>query len=154
MIADENSIVIIPFIVLKELDKLKMRADDSVSSNAKRAIRYIYQNLKDEHRRFVGMCAGNHSNDAMKHTLFITVYCLRYFGYVSLAGQSATEDRRHIIDVDSPDDRILNCCIQLKDNHNLVSLLSSDKNLCCKAKSSGINIVTPRECNEHFDTQD
>lgn len=72
----------------------------------------------------------------------------------SYTGQSATDDRNHIIEITNPDDKILNCCIQLKEHRNQVALLSQDKNLCCKAKASGINIITPRMCNELFDKKD
>lgn len=106
-------------MVLQELDRLKHKNKNTTADLAKRAIHFIYVNLKREHPRFVG--------------------------------QSALEDCRHLIEIESPDDKILNCCLQLKSSSKKVILLSDDKNLCCKAKSSGIDIRTSRMCNEKYD---
>lgn len=48
--------MLIPFVVLQELDQLKRRNgnSDSVSSKASRAIRYIYDELKSKNPRLQG----------------------------------------------------------------------------------------------------
>lgn len=50
--------ILIPFVVLQELDQLKRRNgdNDSVSSKASRAIRYIYDELKSKNPRLQGDC--------------------------------------------------------------------------------------------------
>lgn len=47
--------MLIPFVVLQELDKLKHRnGDNSLSSKASRAIQYIYEQLKSKNPRLQG----------------------------------------------------------------------------------------------------
>lgn len=53
-VADGSSTLVIPYMVLQELDKLKMKGGDSVAEQSKRAIHFIYVTLKDSHKRFVG----------------------------------------------------------------------------------------------------
>lgn len=50
--------MLIPFVVLQELDQLKRRNgdDNSVSARASRAIRYIYDELKSKNPRLQGNC--------------------------------------------------------------------------------------------------
>lgn len=69
-------------------------------------------------------------------------------------GQSATDDCRHLIEILCPDDKILNCCLQLKELGSHVILLSNDKNLSIKAKVNHVNILTSRLCNEKYDNDD
>lgn len=66
------------------------------------------------------------------------------------AGQKATEDNEHIISVSSADDKILNCCLQLKGQSKEVILVTNDINLSNKALLSGIEAITSKQCLEKF----
>lgn len=51
-----------------------------------------------------------------------------------MIGQSAVESlQKQIISVDSGDDEILNCCLQIQEKTKKIILLSNDKNLRNKA---------------------
>lgn len=67
-----------------------------------------------------------------------------------IIGQKATEDKTHEIDVASQDDRVLNCCIQLKNKSIDIILATNDKNLANKALSEKIEAITSQECLERF----
>lgn len=60
------------------------------------------------------------------------------------------EDKSHVIDVTSPDDKILNCCLQLKNQQKDIILVTNDKNLAAKALLNEIEAITSRECLERF----
>lgn len=90
-----------PYIVLKELDKLKIRDDKSVAFSARRANDYVSKCLFDKDN--------------------------------FLVGQSALERQNHLIDIDSADDEIVNCLLQIKFTTKNVILLTNDKNLMSKA---------------------
>lgn len=62
-----------------------------------------------------------------------------------ILGQKATEDHQHIIHIDSPDDRILNCCLQLANQSLDIILLTNDRNLDNKAATSGIRTLSSEE---------
>lgn len=97
--------IFLPYMVLKELDKLKTRASASsehdVGQSARRANDFISKCLaaKDEF----------------------------------LAGQSALDRQNYLIEIDSADDEIVNCLLQIKQKTNKVILLTHDKNLMSKA---------------------
>lgn len=57
-------------------------------------------------------------------------------------GQKAIEDKDPIINVKSDDDRILNCCLQLKNRSSDVILLTNDINLSTKARLNDIEAIT------------
>ncbi|XP_037937170.1 transcriptional protein SWT1-like [Teleopsis dalmanni] len=59
-----------------------------------------------------------------------------------LQAQSVVEDRRHLIDITSADDRIINCCLQIKENVENVILLTEDVNLQNKALCSDLVATT------------
>lgn len=61
------------------------------------------------------------------------------------AGQGAVDHRRHIIDIDSADDKILNCCLQVKQNASRVVLLTNDVNLSNKALASGVESISSKQ---------
>lgn len=63
-----------------------------------------------------------------------------------LQGQKAADDKVHVIDVASPDDRILNCCLQFKNRLMDIILVTNDKNLSNKALLNGIETINSREC--------
>lgn len=60
------------------------------------------------------------------------------------------EDKAHVIDVTSPDDKILNCCLQLVNQSMDIILVTNDKNLSNKALLNGIEAITSRGCLERF----
>lgn len=63
-------------------------------------------------------------------------------------GQSAIEDKNHLIDVKSNDDKILNCCLQLVKQSKKVILVTNDLNLTNTAKFSDIETITQKRCME------
>lgn len=65
--------------------------------------------------------------------------------YLVIAGQKATEDHQLSITASNSDDRILNCCIQLRSQSLDVILLTNDKNLSSKTMSSDIKSLTSKE---------
>ena len=93
--------IFLPYIVLNELDRLKIR-DGDVARLARRSIAFIDECFKQ--------------NDS-----FFT-------------GQSAEESvKNQLIPIDSGDDEILNCCLQIQKNTRKIILLTNDKNLRNKA---------------------
>jgi len=54
--------------------------------------------------------------------------------------QSAVEEAEHLIEVDCPDDSIVNCCLQLSEQVPNMMLLTNDANLRLKANASGIQV--------------
>lgn len=60
-------------------------------------------------------------------------------------GQSSQDNMKNLIDIVGPDDRILNCCLQLKAKQNEVLLLTNDINLGNKAMASSIQTSTSKE---------
>lgn len=67
----------------------------------------------------------------------------------NLFGQSSLDDGNHLITIDSPDDRILNCCLQFhtKGYKKNLLLLSNDVNLRNKALVSDIQAASHRKLN-------
>ncbi|TDG49361.1 hypothetical protein AWZ03_004229 [Drosophila navojoa] len=59
-----------------------------------------------------------------------------------IEAQSALEDADQLIDIDSGDDSIINCCLQLKEQLDLMILLTNDNNLRLKALASSIRVAT------------
>ncbi|KAM8720395.1 hypothetical protein ACLKA7_006444 [Drosophila subpalustris] len=107
-LAETNgSMLFIPYIVIKELDKLKdRRSEDSLKRTAAiRAIHYL--------------------NEKFDNSL-------------KIQAQSALEEAEHLIEVDSPDDSIVNCCLQLMAQVPHLTLLTNDANLRLKANASSI----------------
>ncbi|TDG43330.1 hypothetical protein AWZ03_010239 [Drosophila navojoa] len=105
----KGSMLYIPYIVIKELDKLKDRRSDN-DRNRKSAIRAIhYLNKKFD--------------ESLK-----------------IQAQSALEEATHLIEVDCPDDSIVNCCLQLQSQVPHLMLLTNDNNLRLKANASAIQV--------------
>ncbi|XP_030566348.1 transcriptional protein SWT1-like [Drosophila novamexicana] len=59
-----------------------------------------------------------------------------------IEAQSALEDAQQLIDIDSADDNIINCCLQLKAELQHMMLLTNDNNLRLKAVASSIRVST------------
>ncbi|EDW62479.1 transcriptional protein SWT1 [Drosophila virilis] len=104
-----GSMLYIPYIVIKELDKLKDRRDDNELKRlaAIRAIRYLNKKFDES---------------------------------LKIQGQSALEEADHLIEVDCPDDSIVNCCLQLQTQVPHLMLLTNDNNLRLKANASAIQV--------------
>ncbi|KAI5642748.1 PIN domain-containing protein [Phthorimaea operculella] len=58
-----------------------------------------------------------------------------------IKGQSLRDANSHIYPCESPDDEILNCCLQQAERGKSVILLSNDKNLCNKAAINGVKCI-------------
>ncbi|XP_055911469.1 transcriptional protein SWT1 [Eupeodes corollae] len=107
----DGTVIYIPYCVLQELDKLKIRSpSESIKTRATRAIHYI--NKAFEKR--------------IQH----------------IQAQSSSDENKHLIKVTSPDDSILNCCLQVKEHIDNVMLLTEDINLRNKALCSDILVST------------
>lgn len=148
-------------MVLAELDRLKHREKKaSLKLNAIRAIDYIYDQMKSKNPRL----QGNFTFLIKIVFVLITVssyfyqnFCFHYLKKTTeeikycepfhfISGQKATKDGDHIIEINSPDDRILNCCLQLKNQSKNVTLITNDKNLSIKAIFNGVHTVTAKKC--------
>lgn len=117
-------VIIVPYIVLQELDKIKSRFESkftSLSTKAKSAIHYLNAKLKDHHKQF--------------------------------CGQSAKDDANKLISITSQDDDIVNCLLQVKEKaKDTVILLSNDKNLRNKVLVTGINSYSTSELDMNKDS--
>ncbi|EDW07758.1 transcriptional protein SWT1 [Drosophila mojavensis] len=105
----KGSMLYIPYIVIKELDKLKERRSDN-DRKRKPAIRAIH-----------------YLNKKFDETL-------------KIQAQSALEEANHLIEVDCPDDSIVNCCLQLQSQVPHLMLVTNDNNLRLKANASAIQV--------------
>ncbi|KAL0478389.1 transcriptional protein Swt1 [Acrasis kona] len=111
----KDTIIVIPFMVLMELDGLKKSRQPLVAQSARVAIDYL-----DKHF------------DKVRNASKLTV--------PSIVGQRASDEmsvKERGLPNNCPDDRILNCCLYFKDkvinkNQNIY-LLTNDKNLRVKA---------------------
>ncbi|XP_043949516.1 uncharacterized protein LOC108023169 isoform X2 [Drosophila biarmipes] len=104
-----GSMLYIPYIVIKELDKLKGQrpSEDPKRLIAVRAIRYLNTKFDES---------------------------------LEIQAQSAVEEAEHLIEVDCPDDSIVNCCLQLSEQVPHMMLLTNDANLRLKANASDIRV--------------
>ncbi|XP_016986943.1 uncharacterized protein LOC108049991 [Drosophila rhopaloa] len=104
-----GSMLYIPYIVIKELDKLKGQhhGDDPKRLIAVRAIRYLNTKFDES---------------------------------LEIQAQSAVDEAEHLIEVDCPDDSIVNCCLQLQQQVPNMMLLTNDANLRLKANASAIQV--------------
>lgn len=111
-----HPVIIVPYVVLQELDSLKMRTqNETISRTASQSIHFINRRFSEKHS--------------------------------ALLGQSSLDDGQRLITIDSADDRILNCCLQLRAKgytNNLV-LLSNDLNLRNKALVSDIAAISHKK---------
>ncbi|XP_064188186.1 transcriptional protein SWT1 isoform X7 [Anguilla rostrata] len=108
-------VILIPWVVMQELDALK---DGKLSSNVKHlarpAVHYIYSALKSQEPRLWGQS-------------------------MQLASQ-----RIYGLDAENNDDRVLHCCLQYQGLYPGAALLlcTNDKNLCSKALLSGVKALS------------
>ncbi|XP_071384822.1 transcriptional protein SWT1 isoform X2 [Centroberyx affinis] len=113
-------VVLIPWVVLQELDSLKMRNRLSDSHQAGEAhlacpaIKYIYSSLKSREPRLWGQS-------------------------MQQAAQSS-----YGLTTENNDDRVLQCCLQYQSLYPECALIlcTNDKNLCCKALLSGVKALS------------
>ncbi|KAL9883964.1 uncharacterized protein ACN427_011006 isoform 1-T3 [Glossina fuscipes fuscipes] len=108
----EGTVLFIPYCVLQELDRLKHRSGSQEGVKTL-AIRAIkYLNEKFESKS------------------------------LHLQAQNAIDERKHLIDVSSPDDSIINTCLQVKKHIKNVLFLTEDVNLRNKSICNNILVST------------
>ena len=100
-------ILVVPYIVLQELDNIKTRnSDDNLGTIARKSVLFLNAMFKKKDQR--------------------------------VQGQSAMQAKNRIIEIENPDDNIINCCLQITERirnsaQTGVILLSNDNNLRNKA---------------------
>ncbi|XP_051953898.1 transcriptional protein SWT1-like [Xyrauchen texanus] len=107
--------LLIPWVVLQELDSLKSgRLSSKVEDKARPAVQYIYCCLKNQEPRLMGQS-------------------------MQLASQAVCETG-----VVNNDDRVLQCCLQYQAlyQEGALVLCTNDKNLCSKALFSGVKALS------------
>ncbi|XP_014237391.1 transcriptional protein SWT1-like [Trichogramma pretiosum] len=110
-ILDSNSekfgrpFIVIPWTVIEELDYIKENKNRShqLRSQARKAVDLLNKHFSSKHPRFLGQTPEDVQRNNQK------------------------------FEIDCPDDRILQTCLQVRDYSRSVVLLSYDKNLCNKA---------------------
>jgi predicted ribonuclease YlaK len=106
-------IVYVPWTVLRELDVLKsFSKNPQVASSARKATNVLLQHFEARNPRLCGQ-SGKQEKAASKE-----------------------------FDAESPDDRILQSCLQLRttNHHKKVELFTKDRNLAVKAAVSGVTL--------------
>ncbi|CAL8306666.1 unnamed protein product [Lota lota] len=115
-------VVLVPWVVLQELDSLKnsKRPEGSVAHLAAPAVHFIYSCLKRQEPRLWGQSM-----------------------------QQASEGNRRL-NAENNDDRILQCCLQYQMLHpgSALILCTNDKNLCSKALLSGVRALCKADLQE------
>lgn len=66
-------------------------------------------------------------------------------------GQTAVEDKNHLITIQNNDDRILNCCLQLREQSKKVILVTNDIHLLNKGRINEVESITIKKCLEKFE---
>ncbi|KAI8341577.1 PIN domain-containing protein [Blakeslea trispora] len=117
-LADENPsnlLVILPWVVIRELDGLKNSGNDSdVRASARKAMRFLELHLRDKSASLRGQKMNEVSNQAINHSRDV-----------------------------KGDDRILDCCIYFQQlTQRRILLLSNDRNLCIKVMVHEIDSVS------------
>lgn len=75
------------------------------------------------------------------------------YAIVFVLAQTALEERDHYIDVNSADDSIINCCLQVKSHVPNLLLLTEDVNLRNKAICNSIMVSTKSDLiSKRYDT--
>ncbi|XP_055845247.1 transcriptional protein SWT1 [Episyrphus balteatus] len=106
-----GTVIYVPYCVLQELDKLKVRSpSESIKTRSARAIKFFNKAFETKSE--------------------------------NIQAQSSGDENRHLIKVKSPDDSILNCCLQVKQHIDNVLLLTEDINLRNKAMCSDVLVAT------------
>ncbi|CAJ1060972.1 transcriptional protein SWT1 isoform X1 [Xyrichtys novacula] len=111
-----SPVVLIPWVVLQELDSLKQEngLSGSVAHRARPAISYIYNSLKSREPRLWGQSM-----------------------------QQAAKSKNDL-KTENNDDRVLQCCLQYQSLYPGCALIlcTDDKNLCSKALLSGVKALS------------
>ncbi|XP_029002242.1 transcriptional protein SWT1 [Betta splendens] len=119
-------VILIPWVVLQELDSLKNRKhlSHSVEHLATPAISFIYNCLKSREPYLWGQSM-----------------------------QQATESR-YGLNAENNDDRVLQCCLQYQSLYPGCALIlcTNDKNLCSKALLSGVKALSQKDLKEELGT--
>ncbi|XP_036377964.1 transcriptional protein SWT1 [Megalops cyprinoides] len=108
-------IILIPWVVMQELDALKSgKLSSDVVHKARPAVHFIYTSLKNQEPRLWGQSMQQAAR-----------------GFCGL-------------NAESNDDRVLQCCLQYQGLYPGVTLIlcTNDKNLCSKALLSGVKAVS------------
>ncbi|XP_010870792.2 transcriptional protein SWT1 [Esox lucius] len=117
--------VLVPWVVLQELDSLKngKRLSSSVAQLATPAVHYIYTCLKTQKPRLWGQS-------------------------MQQASQSS-----YGLNAENNDDRVLQCCLQYQSLYpeRAVILCTNDKNLCSKAILSGVKALSKTDLVDEVD---
>ena len=119
--------LIVPWVVLQELDGLKMANKTSCGNNAQLAIKFLNEQLKRKEKSLIkGEIDAN-------------------------SGQTSNTQK---LTIKSNDDKILDCCLRMNNEYNMdqyrVILLSNDRNLQNKALVYNISSYSINEFNNQF----
>ncbi|XP_073975108.1 swt1 RNA endoribonuclease isoform X3 [Rhodnius prolixus] len=107
-----ESIIVIPWQVLKELDCLKMKKESHISTAARKAVSFLLE------------CTTCHSPNVVWQT----------------QQQAAKHCQEFYVEI--PDDHIIKCCIQLISTGHNVVLISNDNNLRLKSSVYNITTIS------------
>ncbi|XP_070817099.1 transcriptional protein SWT1 isoform X2 [Chaetodon trifascialis] len=115
-------VVLIPWVVLQEMDSLKKNLSGSVAHLAVHAISYIYNSLKSRKPHIWGQSM-----------------------------QQAAKSRNGL-NAENNDDRVLQCCLQYQSLYPDCALIlcTNDKNLCSKALLSGVRAFSKNDLEAEF----
>ncbi|CAI8012595.1 Transcriptional protein SWT1 [Geodia barretti] len=105
-------VLVIPWIVMQELDKHKSRGNDRLAGKARKAIRLLFSCFTSNHHR------------------------------VRCQTMEETQTEVNNVSIANNDDRILHCCLlyqtKTQGHSGIVVLFSNDINLCSKALGNGV----------------
>ncbi|XP_076580451.1 transcriptional protein SWT1 isoform X2 [Chaetodon auriga] len=115
-------VVLIPWVVLQEMDSLKKNLSGSVAHLAVHAISYIYNSLKSRKPHLWGQS-------------------------MQQAAKSSNG-----LNAENNDDRVLQCCLQYQSLYPDCALIlcTNDKNLCSKALLSGVRAFSKNDLEAEF----
>lgn len=125
-------------MVLSELDKLKeLKRDQSTAFFARQAIRFINDIIENSCTRIKCNCL------LVYFLILVRIYCIINIIYNTtflFLVQTAIEDAEHIVQIETPDDKIINSCLQLAKKGHRVIVVTHDKNLQNKLWANGIEV--------------
>eukprot|EP00088_Acartia_fossae_P042464 TRINITY_DN4459_c0_g1_i7.p1 TRINITY_DN4459_c0_g1~~TRINITY_DN4459_c0_g1_i7.p1 ORF type:complete len:748 (-),score=155.99 TRINITY_DN4459_c0_g1_i7:123-2366(-) len=121
----ENEVLAVPWVVIQELDGLKKHTNTRVAANARAAVRWLNQVLKDKEKK-VGFMFQKMSEIA------------------TVAGAE-----------ENADDKILLYCLYLKDLYgDSITLVTNDANLTTKAGIEEVNVLSAQELNSEYKSKE
>ncbi|CAI8012596.1 Transcriptional protein SWT1 [Geodia barretti] len=113
-------VLVIPWIVMQELDKHKSRGNDRLAGKARKAIRLLFSCFTSNHHR------------------------------VRCQTMEETQTEVNNVSIANNDDRILHCCLlyqtKTQGHSGIVVLFSNDINLCSKALGNGVKAADRTVC--------